>query len=285
MTHTVGALVDEARRRGIDRLDAHLLLAHRLRRPREWLIAHDDAAVAPDAATGFLCDLERRGAGVPLAYLTGTKDFRSLPLHVTPDVLVPRPETETLVDWAIELLSAVDLAGKSHPDVLDLGTGSGAIALALKSARPAARVTATDASPAALEVARRNATALGLDVEFVAGHWFAPLAGRRFDLVVSNPPYVAPGDPHLAALHAEPTGALVAGADGFEALREIVGAAPRHLRAGGWVVLEHGATQGDAVARMLVQAHFEAVTTRPDLAGLPRCTGGRRPDSRMPGGA
>jgi len=261
-----------ARAAGVERLDARLLLAFVLGRSTGWLLAHDDAPLEP-AAHGRYDELVRRRArGEPLAYLVGRKEFHGLELAVTSDVLVPRPDTETLVDWALECL---DDAAPAR--VLDLGTGSGAIALALAHRRPRARVTAVDASARALAIAAGNGRRLGLAVEWLEGDWFAPLAGRRFELIVANPPYVAEGDPHLAALGHEPRSALVSGPGGLDALCGIVHAAPRHLEAGGWLLLEHGHEQAPAVVRLLAEAGFGALATRRDLGGQPRCTGGTWP--------
>jgi release factor glutamine methyltransferase len=267
----VAQALDRARQAGVDRLDAQLLLAHRLQRPRTWLLAHDDAVLAPDDEAAFLADVDARSAGMPLAYIVGEREFHGLVLQVSPAVLVPRPETEGLVDWGLELLQGLD---GEPPAVVDLGTGSGAIALALKHRCPRARLTATDASTAALAVAHANARQLGLDVEFLEGDWWAPLAGRRFRLAVSNPPYVAGQDPHLAALVHEPRSALTPEGDGLAALRCIVEEAPAHLLAGGWLLLEHGFDQDEAVQALLLRSGFAGVRTRNDLAGLPRCTGG-----------
>ena len=273
---TVDDAIDLARQRGVDRLDAQLLLAHRLGRARTWVIAHGDEPVETDALSGFEADCERRRDDVPLAYLLGEREFRGLTLAVTPAVLVPRPDTEALVDWAIELL-AQRLPASSQ--VLDLGTGSGAVALAIAAARPDARVSATDVDDGALALASTNARHLGLPVEFVRGSWWSAVGARRFDLVVSNPPYVAECDPHLHALRHEPQHALRAGDDGLAAVREIVAGAPRHLGPGGWLLLEHGCDQAAAVGALLRQSGFVEVSTRCDLAGQPRCSGGRRPDS------
>jgi release factor glutamine methyltransferase len=193
-------------------------------------------------------------------------------LQVGPEVLVPRPDTETLVDWALQLL-ATPLAGA--PEVADLGTGSGAIALALKHRHPTARVCAVEFSAPALGLARANGTHHRLQIEWHLGDWWQPLAGRRFHLVASNPPYVAGDDPHLAALRHEPAPALTPGGDGLSALAHIVRGAPSHLHDGGWLLLEHGHEQADAVCRLLADAGFTAVQTRADLAGRPRCSGGR----------
>ncbi|GAB4035106.1 MAG: peptide chain release factor N(5)-glutamine methyltransferase [Rubrivivax sp.] len=268
---TVAEALAAAARRGLPRLDAQLLLAHRLGRSRTWLLAHDETALAPADAAWFEAAVAQRLDEVPLAYLTGEREFRGLPLAVGPGVLVPRPETEGLVEWALECLQ-----GLPAPRVADLGTGSGAIALAIASACPAARVVAVDRSEAALAVARANGRRLGLAVDWRAGDWWAPLQGETFDLVVSNPPYIAAGDPHLPALRHEPASALVAGADGLDDLRRIVAGAPARLSPGGWLLLEHGHDQGAAV-RALLQGHgLEQAVTRVDLAGLDRCSGARR---------
>lgn len=254
---------------GVDRLDAQLLLGHGLHQTRAWLIAHDDLVLDNPQRQAYLAVLARRKAGVPVAYLVGEREFFGLTLAVTPDVLVPRPETEGLVDWALELLPRAP-----GPGVVDLGTGSGAIALALVRQAPGTPMVATDASAAALEVARGNAARHGLAVDFVQGNWWAPLAGRCFGLAVSNPPYVAGDDPHLHALAHEPLQALTPGGDGLAALRQIVNGAPEHLHPGAWLLLEHGHDQGDAVRGLLLARGFERVSTRVDLAGLPRCSGG-----------
>lgn len=276
MTATVGDALAEALRAGLERLDAQRLLAHHLGRPRSWVIAHDDAPLDALVRSRFADDVQQRARGVPLAYLLGTREFHGLELRVTPDVLVPRPDTETLVDWALELLHG-PLRDRAAPRVLDLGTGSGAIALAVAAGCPRADVRATDASEPALAVARDNARRLGLAVRFEHGHWWRAVGDRRFDLALSNPPYIAAGDPHLDALQHEPAAALVSGADGLDAMRELVDGAPRHLSAGGWLLVEHGFDQAEAVARLLAQRGFTHVETRRDLAGQPRCTGARVP--------
>ena len=269
MTRVADALA-QARAMGLDRLDAQLIVATQIGRARSWLIANDDAALEPAQAAAIELWFARRAAGEPFAYLTGEKEFHGLTLHVDPHVLVPRPDTEVLVDWAIELL-----AGAAAPLVVDLGTGSGAIALAVKHACPHANVLATDASAQALAIARTNAARLALDVSFAAGSWWAAATNRQFDLVLSNPPYIAGGDPHLAALQHEPTLALTPGGDGLDALREIVRGAPQHLSPGAWLLLEHGYDQADAVQAMLRAQGFSVIATRHDLGGQPRCTGGR----------
>jgi len=265
-------VLQAARQMGVDRLDAQWLLGHHLQRPRAWLLAHEDESLPPALEAVVLDQLARRAAGVPLAYLTGEREFCGLVLQVSPDVLIPRPETEMLVDWALSVLPE-----ESTAEVADLGTGSGAIALTLAACRPGLRVTATDASAAALTVAAANARRLGIGIGTALGPWWAPLAGRRFGLAVSNPPYVAEGDPHLPALAHEPRSALTAGADGLDDLRAIVAGAGAHLAAGAWLLLEHGHDQGQAVQALLAAGGFEALQTRHDLAGLARCTGGRRP--------
>lgn len=270
---TVAQALSDARARAIDRLDAQLILAWRLGRPRSWVIANDDAQIAEADADAIAAAFARRAAGEPLAYLLGEKEFHGLLLQVDANVLVPRPDTEVLVDWAIELLAGQRAAA----DVIDLGTGSGAIALAVKHACPEASVLATDISPGALAVAQANAQRLGLAVNFVASAWWSAIGDRRFDLVLSNPPYIAGGDPHLPALRHEPTLALTPGGDGLDALREIIRGAPAHLHAGAWLLLEHGYDQADAVQALLAQHGFVDIATRHDLGGQPRCTGARRP--------
>ena len=271
---TVDAALAAARTRGLDRLDAQLLLGHVLGRDRSWLLAHGDAVLADAPARRFADFVDRRAAGEPVAYLFGEKEFHGLVLQVSPAVLVPRPDTETLVDWALALLAG-ELSDRPAPEVVDLGTGSGAIALAVKHAAPASRVTAVDTSAGALAVATGNGQRLGLPVEWLQSNWWSILTGRSFDLVLSNPPYIAGDDHHLPALRHEPTLALTPGGDGLDSLRQIVAQASAHLRDGGWLLLEHGHDQAQAVQALLHQARFQAVATRHDLAGLPRCTGGR----------
>jgi release factor glutamine methyltransferase len=267
-------LADGAGAAGAARLDAELLLAHLLGEPRALLRSHPEAAVAPAAAARFRGLLGRRAAGEPLAYLTGRREFWSLDLAVTPAVLVPRPETELLVERAL----ALGPPGAAR--VADLGTGSGAIALALARERPRWHLVATDVSPAALEVARANGVALGVaSVEFLAGSWFEPLGGTRFDLLLSNPPYVGADDPALAepALAFEPPLALTPpGGDALESLRLLGRGAAAHLAPGGWLLLEHGAGQGPEVRALLVGAGFAHVRSHRDLAGHERMTEGQR---------
>lgn len=272
---TIGAALAAAQGGGIDRLDAQILLLHALghaQHDRAWLIAHDGDALAADAAARFRSFCEQRRAGVPAAYLTGFREFYGLALRVDARVLDPRPDTETLVDWALELVP---------PDapwrIADLGTGSGAIALALAAQRRRADVWATDSSAGAIDVARANADRLRIPIRFALGNWYAALGGPPFDLIVSNPPYVAAGDPHLAALAHEPQAALVAGADGLRDLRTLCARAPAHLRPGGWLLLEHGWNQAEAVRALLRESGLHEVQSRRDLAGVERCSGGRRP--------
>ncbi|GAB3731411.1 peptide chain release factor N(5)-glutamine methyltransferase [Luteimonas pelagia] len=257
--------------------DAECLLAHALGRDRGWLFAHGDAVLESGELARIEALAGRRRAGEPVAYLTGRRGFWSMDLAVGPATLVPRPETERLVELALERLPADRLV-----DVADLGTGSGAIALAIAHERPRARVVATDASAAALAVAARNATALGLDasrVAFLQGDWWRPLGARRFELVASNPPYIPEGDPHLdrGDLRFEPRDALASGADGLDAIREIVDGAPAHLVAGGWLLLEHGFDQGGAVRRLMEARGIVEVDTARDLEGRDRVTLGRMP--------
>jgi len=266
----VAEALADARRRGVEMLDARLMLGRLLGRTPTQLIARDDDRLGP-AAPLWADWLQRRVAGEPLAYLLGEKEFHGLMLEVTPAVLVPRPETELLVDWAGELLA--DVPGDAA--VADLGTGSGAIALAIKHAHPGSTVVATDASADALAVAARNARRHAVDVELLEASWWRGLDGRRFAVVVANPPYVAEADAALQALRHEPRSALTPGGDGLAALREIVAGAPAHLEDGGWLLLEHGFDQAAAVAGLLADAGFRAIETRRDLAGHPRATGGR----------
>lgn len=268
---TLAEALREAQTRGLPRLDAQLLLAHVLQQPRTWLITHDDDRLNEAQQACWQSLVAQRLDDVPLAYLTGQHEFYGLMLQVSPAVLDPRPDTETLVDWALDRLAEM----APGPRVLDLGTGSGAIALALRHARPDADVTAVDRSPAALAVAERNGRALGLPVHWRPGSWFTPLVGEQFDLIVSNPPYLSDDDPHLPALRHEPRQALCAGADGLDDLRRIAAQAPLHLRPGGWLLVEHGHQQGEAVATLLLAHGFSAVSHRHDLAGHTRCTGGQ----------
>lgn len=254
-------------------LDAELLLGHVLGVSRAALRAHGEREIDPRQAGLFETLLARRARGEPVAYLTGHRGFWDLELSVGPGVLVPRPETELLVEAALMALRTM-----VAPRVLDLGTGSGAIALAIASELPTAQVVAIDSSAAALEHARRNAAAAGLErISLLEGHWFEPIGQSRFDAVLANPPYLAEGDIHLAGLAHEPAAALVAGPTGLESLAEIIASAPAHLRRGGVLLLEHGHDQGAAVRSLCAAAGLEDIDTLTDLAGLERVTGARRP--------
>jgi release factor glutamine methyltransferase len=262
---------------GLERLDAQLLLLHVLGLPptqRGWLLAHDTDLLTTAQAGALHTLAQRRRQGEPLAYLTGHKAFFGLDLHIDARVLVPRPDTETLVHWALELL-------KDHQTVLDLGTGSGAIALAIKANQPELHVHAVDFSADALVVAQANAQRLKLDVTFSQGAWFAGLPNHtaKFDCIVSNPPYIAALDPHLANLTHEPWQALASGVDGLDDIRSIVRDALAYLEPGGWLLLEHGYDQAEAVRTLLCAHGFSQVTSRRDLAGIERCSGGQKAQS------
>ncbi len=269
---SVAAALQAGLRAGLDRLDAQLLLLFALGRAphdRAWLLTHDGNALAVGDWPRVAALFRRRLAGEPAAYLLGEKEFHGLDLQVDARVLVPRPDTETLVDWALACLE-----GRPAPRVLDLGTGSGAIALALQRTRPDARIEAVDASADALAVAAANARRLGLPVAFRQASWLDGAPPGAYDLIVSNPPYIAEGDPHLPALCHEPRSALVAGIDGLDELRQIVRAAPAHLAEGGRLLLEHGHDQAAAVRQLLAAAGFADIQHRHDLSGIARCTGG-----------
>lgn len=270
---TVADLLARARDH-IDGVDAEFLLAHVLGTGRSWLFAHATDLLADDAHADFQSLLQRRIGGEPVAYLTGRQGFWTLDLEVGPATLIPRPETELLVELALARIPA-DACAR----VADLGTGSGAIALSIAKERPRALVIATDASTEALEVARRNAVSNSIaNVAFCSGNWYAPLEGERFDIIVSNPPYIADGDPHLdqGDLRFEPAMALSCGPDGLDAIRTVVGHASAHLDAGGWLLLEHGCDQGRAVRGLMSDAGFTDVATERDLEGRDRISLGRR---------
>jgi len=248
--------------------DARILLAAASGFSQASLVAHPERTLPEDVAARFLAAAERRRRGEPVAYILGRREFFGIEFAVTPAVLIPRHETELLVERALALAPA---------SVLDLGTGSGAVAIAIKRHLPRARVVAVDASAAALVVARRNAVKLGADIDLRHGRWLDAVPGERFALVVANPPYVAEGDAHLAEgdLRFEPREALVAGPDGLDEIRAIVRAAPAHLLPGGWLLLEHGLGQDAAVRALLAAAGLEGAATWPDLAGIARVTGAR----------
>ncbi len=252
------------------RLDAELLLAHVLNWPRSRLYARPEDHLPATERQRFRDLLAARAQGRPMAYLLGQQEFWSLPLELGEDCLVPRPETEMLVEFALALPD-------NTLEVLDLGSGSGAIAIAVKHERPLWQVCAVERDAKALTWARRNAQTHACAIEWRHGDWFAPLDGRRFDLILSNPPYIAATDPHLQALRFEPQQALIAGADGLDDLRKIIAAAPAHLKPAGHLALEHGMDQGAAVRQLLQDAGFVEVHSRADLAGLERISCGRKP--------
>lgn len=276
MTTVANALREGAARLPGDeaRVEAELLLAHALDRPRSWFYAHGGDVLGEPELRAFDALLRRRVEGEPVAQITGVRGFWSLELAVTRDTLIPRPETELLVELALERLP------RGEPSqVLDLGTGTGAIALAIASERPLADVTAVDASQAALDVARANAADAGLSVRLLHGDWFAPVAGEVYRMIVSNPPYIADADPHLSQgdLRFEPRSALASGPDGLDALRVITAGAPAHLLPGGWLLLEHGLEQGAAVRALLRAAGFSRVETARDLERRDRISLGQWP--------
>ncbi len=267
---------------GLPRREARALLAHATGRRREWLLAHGDEAAPPEAAQAFEALARRRRDGEPLAYLLGEREFRGLRFAVDPGVLIPRPETEMLVEQALAL------AGRCAR-LIDLGTGSGAIAVALAHARPDLRLVASDRSAAALRTARSNARALlgpaASAIDWREGEWWAVApTGERYAVAIANPPYIAAGDPHLAQLRHEPAQALVAGADGLDDLRAIVAGAPAHLLPGGWLLLEHGWNQGPDVRRLLTDAGLCKVCTLRDDQHHERVSMGQYPDQADPAG-
>ncbi len=268
---TVQVALLRAQKHGMAKIDARILLLHILGKKTSdmaWLVANDNNPLSTLQADAYSAVCARRRAGEPVAYIVGHKAFYGLKLAVDKRVLDPRDDTETLVDWALEL--ATELS-----KIVDLGTGSGAIALAIRSKLPKAQVHATDASADALAVAHANAAQLKLPVQFHPGDWLGAVEGSKFDLIVSNPPYIAAADPHLAALAHEPLSALASGADGLDAIRQIIAHAPAHLNAAGWLLLEHGYDQAEAVCGLLTAQGFSFVAIRKDLAGIERCSGGQ----------
>jgi release factor glutamine methyltransferase len=291
---TVQEALLRAQKHGIAKVDARILLLHTLGKNTSdtaWLLSNDNNPIHTKRADAYGEVCARRRAGEPVAYIVGYKEFFGLRLAVDKRVLDPRADTETLVEWALELLptpvqanpsSARDVPTpvRTEPvkvprSVLDLGTGSGAIALAIQSKRPSAKVHATDASADALDVARANAITLKLPVQFHQGRWLDAVKGQQYNLIVSNPPYIAAADPHLAALTHEPLQALASGADGLEDIRQIIAEAPAHLHTGGWLLLEHGYDQATAVRDLLGKQGFSDVESRKDLADIERCSGGQ----------
>ncbi len=271
MRRTISAALDESIA-AIGRLDARVLACHALGVGRAWLAANPMHVLteAQDAQLDSL--VARRAMGYPVAYLVGTREFYGRDFEVGPAVLIPRPETETLVEAALERVPA-------GTRVLDLGAGSGAIAVTIACERMGAAVVAVDSSADSLEVARANASRHGAKIEFANGNWYEPVSGRRFGLIVANPPYVAAGDHHLLEgdLRYEPRGALTDGsADGLDSIRAIVAGAPEHLEAGGWLLMEHGYDQAAACRALLESAAFSDLVSIPDIAGIPRVAGGRR---------
>lgn len=283
MTERAAAGIGEAWRaasRRIDRLDARLLVEHVVGCTHADLIARPETPLSAEQSAALDALVARRAAGEPLAYLTGSAMFHDFEFHVSPAVLIPRPETELLVELGAKF-AAERARTCPAPRIVDLGTGSGIVAITLARLCPQAAVSAVDVSPEALAVAAANAARLAPAVRLLAGDWYAPLAGERFDLIVSNPPYVVSGDPHLAlnGLPFEPQGALtdgVAGGDGLACIRAIVSGAPMHLAAGGWLLIEHGYDQAAGVQALLRAENFSDVQSWQDLAGIDRVSGGRR---------
>jgi len=260
---------------GEAKLEAQILLQHCRNVNRAWLLTHENDALEANIFAQFEMLLKRRLGGEPIAYILRKREFYGLEFKVTKDTLIPRPDTETLVDSALE-----KIPGDSYCRVLDLGTGTGAIAIAIARHRPLAQVTAVDASAAALAVAQENVQSLrASNVQCVLSNWFDALSGQTFDVIVSNPPYIAEADSHLdqGDLRFEPDSALVAGADGLECIRQIINQAPPHLEPQGWLMLEHGYDQAERVAELMKTAGFGAISSAADLSGVLRVTLGRHP--------
>jgi release factor glutamine methyltransferase len=272
---TVKAALEEATH-AIGRTDAQVLMAHLLGVNRAYLAANPMRVLTESEDARVDLMVAQRAMGQPVAYLVGKREFYSRDFEVGPEVLIPRPETETLVEHALKVCRPRDVGGPIS--VLDLGTGSGVLAITIACERPGLEVTATDTSAAALAIARRNAMALSARVEFLEGPWYAPVAGRRFDLIVSNPPYIAAADPHLGQgdLRFEPASALTDGSpDGLDSIRAIAAGARAHLNPGGRLLLEHGYDQDKAVAEILAAAGLAGIVSIPDLAGIPRVAGSK----------
>jgi release factor glutamine methyltransferase len=273
---TITALLQSAAAQGLPRHEAHYLILHACGREthdRAWLLMHESNGLQAAQLALWQGAVQRRLAGEPLAYIVGYKAFYGLRLAVNSGVLDPRDDTETLVDWALALIPQ-----DARLKILDLGTGSGAVALAICKQRALSQIAATDASHEALAVAQENAAALKLPVRFILAdaleaNWFECLKGEVFDLIASNPPYIAEGDAHLAALKHEPAMALTSGGDGLDAIRSIIAHAPQHLKPGGWLLLEHGYDQAAAARSLFALNGFESTVTRQDLGGVDRCTG------------
>jgi release factor glutamine methyltransferase len=273
---TVQIALLRAQKHGMAKVDARILLLHTLGKPTSdmaWLVANDNNPINTLQADAYSALCARRRAGEPVAYIVGHKEFYGLKLAVDQRVLDPRDDTETLVDWALALLPST--AVQNTLKALDLGTGSGAIALAIQSKRPQVQVHASDASADALTVAQANAASHRLPVQFHQGSWLDAVRAQQFDLIVSNPPYIASTDPHLAALTHEPLSALASGADGLDDIRSIIAQAPACLNAGGWLLLEHGYDQAEAVRGLLTAQGFSQVESRNDLSDIARCSGGQ----------
>jgi len=270
---TLGEALVQARKY-LDMVDARILLRESTGATAAQIVAFPERPITAKSAEIFLQWLKRRADGEPVAHILGTREFYGRPFHVTPATLIPRPETELLVELALDLLQPDDA-----PSILDLGTGSGAIAVSMALEKPDSQVCAVDFSPAALDVAERNAISLGAHVEFLAGDWFAPLEARRFDCILANPPYIAEGDPHLQQgdLRFEPITALASGRDGLEDLCRIIMDARDHLSSGGWLLLEHGYDQAETVRVLLQDAGFKAVRSWQDLSDIERVSGGQNP--------
>ncbi|MCM2287689.1 MAG: peptide chain release factor N(5)-glutamine methyltransferase [Sulfuritalea sp.] len=274
MTTVADALA--AARAKLPASEARLLLGHVMGRPAAWLIVHDDQVLDEDQLLAFASLAARRAGGEPVAYLVGQREFFGRRFEVASGVLIPRPETELLVDIALRQIVGAGTAATGAARILDLGTGSGCLAITLALEMPKAQVTALDASAAALDVARKNAQRLGAQLRLLQSDWYSALAGERFDLIVANPPYIADADPHLAAgdLRHEPRAALASGSDGLDAIRRILADAAQHLTPNGQLWLEHGYDQAVAVRELFAAAGFIEIAQVPDLAGILRVTGG-----------